>query len=217
MRINKFVALATGISRRTADELIQSGAITVNGLPVAAGYVVKEKDAVASRGKILTRPSRLTTIMLHKPIGYVCSREGQGSKTVYDLVPHEYHSLKPVGRLDKDSSGLLLLTNDGQLAQELTHPSRGKSKVYDVTLNKPLAPADAARIISGIKLSDGISKLRLKGTETKWTVTMSEGRNRQIRRTFAKAGYNVVRLHRTSFGVYQLNQLEPGKYKDIMV
>jgi 23S rRNA pseudouridine2605 synthase len=156
--------------------------------------------------------------MLNKPVGYVCSRNGQGSKTVYDLLPPEYQQLKTVGRLDKDSSGLLLLTNDGQLAQELTHPSQQKRKVYEVTLDKPLQPLHRQMISDhGVSLEDGPSKLELErqhdGDDTKWIVTMHEGRNRQIRRTFAALGYEVIQLHRTKFGNYQLGTLQKGKLK----
>lgn len=153
---------------------------------------------------------------------YVCSRDGQGGKTIYDLLPPELHHLKPVGRLDKNSSGLLLLTNDGQLAQQLTHPSFQKTKVYNIALNKPLEPLHHQMISDhGVVLEDGISKLQLQRmNETdnnNWKVIMSEGRNRQIRRTFDSLGYNVVKLHRTQFGPYKLNQLASGKFDDLKI
>ena len=141
------------------------------------------------------------------------SREGQGSHTSYDILPPEYSQLKPVGRLDKDSSGLLLLTNDGQLAQTLTHPSHHKTKVYEVKLNKPLAPLHRQMI------SDGVSQLELErlkaGDDTAWRVRMHEGRNRQIRRTFLALGYSVNALHRTHFGEYALGDLPSGACKEL--
>lgn len=160
------------------------------------------------------------TIMLNKPSGYVSSREGQGSRTVYDLLPAELHTLKTVGRLDKDSSGLLLLTSDGTLAHELTHPSFQKVKAYEVTLDKPLQPLHRQMISDhGITLEDGVSKLELErlhdGDECKWIVRMHEGRNRQIRRTFESLGYNLPRLHRTHFGKYMLGGLKLGSYTQI--
>lgn len=150
--------------------------------------------------------------MLNKPAGYVCSRDGQGSRTVYDLLPPEMRALKPVGRLDKDSSGLLLLTNDGDLANNLTHPRYNKEKTYVVELHEPLSEPDRRKIGQGVKLEDGISKLQIKNPAGKsFTVVMSEGRNRQIRRTFEALGYTVTKLHRTKFGPYALENLGPGK------
>jgi pseudouridine synthase len=170
-------------------------------------------------GKRLELPDELTIIMLNKPAGYVCSRDGQGSRTVYDLLPPELHGLKPVGRLDKDSSGLLLLTDDGNFANELTHPSKQKEKVYTVELDKKLAWQDRERIERGVERDDGVSALRLRPASplrplggTRWDVRMSEGRNRQIRRTFAACGYDINSLHRTTFGPYRLNGLKPGSY-----
>jgi 23S rRNA pseudouridine2605 synthase len=216
MRINKYVAQATGLSRRKADEAIALGRVTVNGKTPEPGVDIAAQDVVKLDG-ISLRPLEVTTILLNKPIGYVVSRDGQGSKTIYDLLPAAYHYLKPVGRLDKDSSGLLLLTNDGDLANELTHPSRQKIKVYEVSLDKPLQPLHAQMIRDhGIRLEDGASTLQLErqkeGDDIAWIVTMHEGRNRQIRRTFAALGYNVIRLHRTRFGNYHLGQLKQGGY-----
>jgi 23S rRNA pseudouridine2605 synthase len=123
MRLNKFIAQSTGLSRRAADAAIAQGRVSVNGREAALGKEVGESDTVVLDNSAITPAVNTVTIMLNKPVGYVCSRNGQGSKTVYDLLPPEYQQLKPVGRLDKDSSGLLLMTNDGDLAYELTHPS----------------------------------------------------------------------------------------------
>lgn len=216
MRINKYIALATGMSRRSADELIKDGKVKINGRPAYPYQRVSEKDKVLLSGEALSLPSKITTIILNKPVGYVTSREGQGSKTVYDLLPKELHNLKPVGRLDKDSSGLLIMTNDGELANQLTHPRYGKEKVYDLTLDKQLPPIDLRKINEGIKLQDGTSCLtvkQIKGAD--YQVKMSEGRNRQIRRTFSTLGYEVKRLHRVRFGKYQLKDLSKGKYKQV--
>jgi 23S rRNA pseudouridine2605 synthase len=221
MRINKFVALATGISRRDADHVISTGRITLNGKPADPGAQVTDQDTVLFSGKPLRAPTKLQTILLNKPVGYVVSRDGQGSNTVYDLLPPLLHTLKPVGRLDKDSSGLLLLTNDGNLAQDLTHPSRQKRKIYHVTLGQPLQPLHRQMISDmGIQLDDGPSKLMLErqqdGDNSSWIVTMHEGRNRQIRRTFHALGYDVKTLHRTQFGQYVLPAtLKSGSYQVI--
>ena len=140
MRINKYIALSTGLSRRAADAAILDGRVTVDEQPASSGMKVSATTVVTLDGTVLSRPAATQTIMLNKPVGYVCSRDGQGSQTIYELLPADLHSLKPVGRLDKDSSGLLLLTNDGTLANQLTHPRYEKIKEYIVQLNKPLKP-----------------------------------------------------------------------------
>jgi 23S rRNA pseudouridine2605 synthase len=181
---------------------------------------VQDGDEVKLDGVAITPDVKKLTIMLNKPAGYVCSRDGQGSRTVYDLLPSELYRLKPVGRLDKESSGLLIMTTDGDLANELTHPRYQKTKVYEISLLKPLQPLHRQMISDyGVKLEDGPSKLQLDrlkdGDDTLWRVTMSEGRNRQIRRTFESLGYTVHTLHRITFGNYGLGNLEPGKYQEI--
>jgi 23S rRNA pseudouridine2605 synthase len=218
MRINKYIAQISGLSRRAADTAIENGRVLVNGQSPSTGQDVTDTDTVTLDGRRLENTVQLVTIMLNKPVGYVCSRDGQGSKTVYDLLPKEYHNLKPVGRLDKDSSGLLLLTNDGNLANQLTHPSAGKQKKYEIHLHKDLTPLHHQMIVDyGVALEDGPSRFmltRLHSRDNKdWLVTMSEGRNRQIRRTFSALGYTVRRLHRTNFGQYSLGSLAEGVTK----
>ncbi len=217
MRINKYIAAANGMSRRSADQAVAQGRVLVNGKPAQPGQDVTDRDQVTLDGQPLGAGQPAQTILLHKPAGYVVSRDGQGSKTIYDLLPPELHHLKPVGRLDKESSGLLLLTNDGQLAYELTHPSFQKTKVYETTLDAPLAPLHQQMIADmGVQLEDGRSQLsleKLDETGMNWRVRMHEGRNRQIRRTFAALGYRVTRLHRTEFGAYSLKDLPAGRYR----
>lgn len=215
MRINKFVASSSDLSRRAADAAIAEGRVLVNGQKPTMGYEVTEVDTVSLDGKAIS-PSAKTLLILNKPAGYVCSRDGQGSRTIYDLLPAEYHNLNPIGRLDKDSSGLLLLTNDGDLAQELSHPSKLKQKIYEVLLDKPLQPLHRQMISDkGVMLDDGVSKFELErlrdDDEHGWRVTMHEGRNRQIRRTFKALGYEVANLHRTDFGEYTLANLKSGQ------
>lgn len=221
MRINKFVALASGMSRRAADTAIAEGRILVDGAPAQTGQDI-EKQRVTLDGKILRLSDEQQTIILNKPTGYVVSRDGQGSKTVYDLLPPQLHHLKPIGRLDKYSSGLLLLTDDGNLAHELTHPRFAKKKIYEIRLDKPLAPLHR-QIVSdhGVELDDGISKFIIErmdndnDNDQNWRILMREGRNRQIRRTFAALGYEVVRLHRTNFGSFALDGLKIGDYLEL--
>jgi 23S rRNA pseudouridine2605 synthase len=220
MRLNKFIALATGLSRRAADAAIGEYRVGINGKTATVGTEVTEADVVTLDGRTITPPVNRVTIMLNKPAGYVVSRDGQGSDTVYDLLPFGYDRLKPVGRLDKDSSGLILLTNDGDLANELTHPRHQKQKIYEVTLDTALQPLHRQMISDyGVRLEDGLSKFELgrlqEGNDRKWKITMSEGRNRQIRRTFASLGYDIKKLHRVQFGVYTLNGLKPGEFEQL--
>lgn len=212
MRINKYVALCSHLSRRKADQAIEAGVVTVNGDKIDAGYQVQPGDIVTLAGHEITPPDTIS-IILNKPADYVVSRSGQGSKTIYELLPEELQHLNPVGRLDKASSGLLIMSNDGELSQALTHPSKDKNKVYDIELYMPLTDQHRAQIESGIELEDGISKLKLNGAETNWQVTMSEGRNRQIRRTFGELGYTLKNLHRVRIDDIELGELETGKWK----
>jgi 23S rRNA pseudouridine2605 synthase len=218
VRLNKYLATNTGISRRKADELISAGNIKVNGSVVPLGAQIKpEKDRVTVNGVSVNTLEKFTTIMLNKPEGYVSSRRGQGRPTIYDLLPPEYRNLKTVGRLDHNSSGLLLLTNDGNLAHSLTHPQFAKVKVYEIKLDKPLESLHQQMIADiGVDLADGKSQLGLEKTNDSrkgWKVTMKEGRNRQIRRTFKALGYEVMALHRISFGPYSLGSLKSGSTK----
>lgn len=221
VRLNKFVAQRSALSRRAADEAIATGRILVNGQIPTAGQQVDENDQVVLDGALLYQKPSVQTILVNKPTGYVVSHNGQGSKTIYDLLPVELHTLQAVGRLDKNSSGLLLLTSDGALAHSLTHPKYQKVKIYNICLDKELQPLHRQMINDmGIMLSDGLSRLkleRLKETgpdyDKAWQVTMHEGRNRQIRRTFEALGYKVKTLHRIAFGAYLLpTDLKTGEY-----
>jgi 23S rRNA pseudouridine2605 synthase len=219
MRLNKYLAASTSLSRRGADTAIADERVQINGRVAERGTTVSEADVVTLDGQVV-RPAMQLTLLFNKPRGYVVSRNGQGAQTIYDLLPPEYHHLNPIGRLDKDSSGLLLLTNNGELAQELTHPSRLKLKIYEVGLNKPLQPLHRQMISDhGLQLEDGHSKLVLErqaeGDDMRWIVTMHEGRNRQIRRTFGALGYDVTALHRISFGDYTVEGLKPGKTRRV--
>ncbi len=219
MRINVFVANATGLSRRAADRAIAEGRVAINGRPVELGQTVGPNDTVTLDKRAITPPVKTITIMLNKPVGYVCSRVGQGSRTIYNLLPPHLRKLKPIGRLDKDSSGLLLMTDDGQLSYQLTHPSFKKTKVYEVRLGRSLAPEDHDKITKdGVQLNDGISKFELEPLDDKgfvWKVTMTEGKNRQIRRTFGSMGYVLTKLQRTDFYTYKLSGLNTGTYKTL--
>jgi 23S rRNA pseudouridine2605 synthase len=238
IRLNKFIAERLGFSRREADEIIEKGKVTVDGKPAILGARIDKNSKVCYNNKTVPFDTDFLYLAMNKPVGYVCSRRAQGNApTLYDLLPKEYQKLKTVGRLDKDSSGLILLTNDGDFAFQMTHPKFHKEKVYEVALSRPLEPLHQQMISDyGVMLEDGPSKFtvvkleNLSFSDNKdlaiaarsvsekdksqalYMVILSEGRNRQIRRTFAALGYRVTSLHRTQFGKYQLSGLESGKY-----
>ena len=217
MRINKLIAGRLGISRRKADEFIEKDRVLVNGILPSPGMDVTDPSTVLVDKKPLPEEKKTITILLNKPEGYVCSRDGQGSHTVYELLPSELRFTNIVGRLDKDSSGLLLFTNDGELHNDLTHPSKDKEKTYHVTLNKKISENDL-EILSkkGVPLRDGISRFIILNLDTDsflYEVTLREGRNRQIRRTFNAMGYKITALQRTAVGAFSLSELKPGEYK----
>ena len=216
-RLNKHIALQLGISRREADNLIEYDHVRINGEKVTLGARFEIGDEITVKGQPLADDTAFIYLAMNKPIGYVSSRKQQGeTPTIYSLLPEQYHHLKPVGRLDKDSSGLILLTNDGDFAYEMTHPKFYKTKKYEVSLDAELAPLHQQMITDhGIQLEDGPSQLSLERADEgreNWLVTMYEGRNRQIRRTFSALGYTVTRLHRTDFGHYSLHDIEPGTF-----
>lgn len=250
IRLNKFLAERLGVSRREADDLIAAGKITINGHPATLGNQVDKNDKICYNNEPVPQKITYSYYAFNKPVGYVCSRHHQSdTPTIYDILPEELRHFKNVGRLDRMSSGLLLLTNDGDFAFQMTHPKFIKQKVYEVTLHKPLLPQDLRRISEdGVLISDGLSKFqvsynphpsvtdlpkkqrdilhaRMQSRPSKndqpapdglhLIVSLSEGRNRQIRRTFGALGYNVLRLHRTKFGPYDLGDLPPGHYLEI--
>lgn len=221
IRLNKFIARQTGISRREADEYIEQGRVTINVTPAILGARILPTDDVLVDNKHINHNSDTITLLMNKPIGYVSSRRQQGeSPTLYSLLPKQYQNLKTVGRLDRESSGLILLTNDGDFSHQMTHPSFYKTKIYEVALDVPLQPLHRQMIADiGVTLEDGKSQFSLErlndGDDLRWQVTMSEGRNRQIRRTFFSLGYNITALHRTTFGPYTIGDIQPGEFKPI--
>lgn len=216
-RLNKFLAERLGVSRREADDLIAGGKVFVNGKTGVLGQRIDKNDKVCYNEKIIPFSQNFLYLALNKPVGYVCSRRQQGdSPTVYELLPEKYRTLKTVGRLDRDSSGIILFTNDGDFAFRMTHPKFLKTKIYEVELDHPLEPLHQQMIADfGVEIGDGVSKLgltKLNDERTKFQVVMHEGRNRQIRRTFAALGYKVVALERKVFGKYELSGLKPGEF-----
>ncbi|MCC7531333.1 MAG: rRNA pseudouridine synthase [Candidatus Melainabacteria bacterium] len=224
LRLNRAIA-ATGIcSRRRADELIKAGRITVNGQPALdlSLQVDLLKDCIAVDGKPLYKKP-FDYVVLYKPRGVVTTCEDeQGRRTVIDLMPPDLQHLKPVGRLDRDSEGMIILTNDGALAQTLAHPCHHVEKTYRVTVDGLIDESALTILRQGVRLSEGITQqarvhsLKRSGNMSSFVIVIREGRNRQIRRMCAKVGYNVLRLVRERIGALQLNLKEPGEWRHLM-
>lgn len=215
MRLNQFLAKHTELSRRSADTAIADGRVIINGKLPEVGQQFNESDVIELDGVPL-KQLKTTTIMLNKPVKTICSKVQQGNvQTVYSLLPEELQHLTYVGRLDKDTSGLLIMSNDGDLIQAVTHPSHQVIKQYEAQLPRVLRPQDLQALQEGVTLEDGISKLELSGKGREWVIKIHEGRNRQIRRTFEKLGYELDRLHRSKVGKLTLGTLKTGDYKEI--
>lgn len=224
MRLNKYIAQATGVSRREADKIISAGKVLVNGTRAELGKPIVNGDKVELEGKVISLPENYTYLLFDKPVGIVTTRKSQDTaRTVYELLPEQYQDLKYVGRLDKESSGLLLLTNDGDFAHQMTHPSFEKGKTYELRLARNLKPEDLKHLNEGVKLEDGISKLNVEPLPAPnsqlptpaYEVRMHEGRNRQIRRTFGALGYEILELKRTIFGPYSLDELGGQQFIEV--
>ena len=222
MRINKYIASSGFCSRRKADELIEAGRVQVNGKTVTLlGYEIRTKDKVAIDGKTL-RMMKLEYYRFYKPTGYITTSDDEkGRKTIYDILPDELKHLRPVGRLDKDSSGLLILTNDGNLVYELTHPSIKVAKVYRVTVDAFLKVEDLEKLAKGIEIEKGkiaycdCEIIERTKNETLLEVTLYQGLNRQIRKMIEHIGHNVVHLKRIRHATIDLVGLKKGQYKPI--
>lgn len=219
IRLNKYIASSGICSRRKADELIAQGLIEVNGLPVKeVGSKVSTSDRVTYRGKPISPTRSLIYVLLNKPKGIITTTDDpQGRKTVMDLTSKATSErIYPVGRLDLNTTGVLLLTNDGELAKKLTHPSYQIQKVYSVTLDKPLTREDLKKLSEGITLEDGpikaddISYLEVK---SHIGVAIHSGRNRIVRRMFETLGYAVLKLDRTSFAGLTKKNLKRGGWR----
>ena len=221
IRLNKYLADCGVCSRREADDLIKAGCVTVNGeLVTTMGYKVKTGDKVVYGGQTLNR-EKLRYILLNKPKGFITTADDpEGRETVMELVKNACDErIFPVGRLDKNTTGLLLLTNDGDLAKKLTHPSSEVTKLYHVILNKPLTKNDMLRIADGIELDDGMiaadSIAYDEDDESKKSIgiELHSGRNRIVRRIFEHLGYEVTKLDRVMFAGLDKYKLPRGEWR----
>jgi 23S rRNA pseudouridine2605 synthase len=221
MPLNKFIAHAGVAARRDAAELVKKGLVKVNGVLVTEpGHKVTATDEVRVNGKKIFIAKNLVYILLNKPKDYITTTDDpQGRKTVLDLISRATtERVYPVGRLDRNTSGVLLFTNDGELAQKLTHPSNEIKKVYHVTLNKPLEKKDFDQILSGIVLEDGPASVDVLAyadikDKTQLGVEIHSGRNRIVRRIFEALGYDVKNLDRVIFAGLTKKNIERGKWR----
>lgn len=222
MRINKYLAQCGVASRRECDRLIAEGKVTVNGRPAGLGDDVNDGDNIKVEGRPVT-VKKNEYYLLHKPKGYLCTvSDDKGRKTVMDILGDGVGRVYPVGRLDYDSEGLLILTTDGELAQHLTHPSNEVPKTYVVKVEGRLTEADLNPIRSGIEIEGGYvtKKCRAHIIETnrdftRVEITLREGKNREIRKMFAAIGKEVTLLKRTKVGELSLRGLDRGAFRKL--
>lgn len=216
MRLNAWLARAGVASRRKSDELIKAGRVTVNGERGQLNTFVQADDDVRLDGKPLAK-QQLAYVLLHKPAGTVTTaRDPQGRRTVVDLVRHPARVV-PVGRLDADTTGALLLTNDGDLAHRLAHPRYEIDKVYEVECWTQPTDADLKRLREGVVLDDGPTRparvRRIDGARVE--LTIHEGRNRQVKRMLEAVGHRVRRLHRSRYANLTVEGLAPGEWREL--
>ncbi len=222
MRINKYIASSGFCSRRKADEYVLSGAVKVNGTVITTlGFEIRKRDKVTINDKLI-RVDRLDYYKFYKPTGYITTKQDEkGRKTIYDIIPKELRHLNPVGRLDKDSSGLIIMTNDGNLAYELTHPSIKVAKTYLVRVEGVLADTQLKKLSEGIEIEQGkvaycdYSIIEQTKTETFFEIVLYQGLNRQIRKMFEFLGHPVISLKRIRHANIELTGLKKGQIKPI--
>lgn len=225
-RLNKFIASSGLCSRRKADEYITEGKVTVNGkVIVELGFQVGTKDVVKLSGKII-KPQKLDYYRFYKPAGYITTSDDEkGRKTIYDVIPPELKHLKPVGRLDKDSAGLIIMTNDGELINQMTHPSLKIPKIYLVQINNKITPEDGEKMYNGIEIETDTGEKRTAYAEvfpveitnksSMLRVTLYQGINRQIRKMFAALGFEVISLKRIQHATITIDGLKRGQIKPL--
>ena len=215
VRLNKYLASCGVGSRRACDELISTGRIEVNGAPcIKLATRVSETDSVRVDGKRVF-PKEEIVVIFYKPRGYVCTRSDElGRETIYDLLPANLQSLHHVGRLDTDSEGMLIMTNDGDLSQQLMHPSKSVEKEYLVTSNQAFENSHLDQFLAGVFTEEG--KLKAKNIERisarRIKVVLDHGAKRQIRVMFEALGYQVTKLLRVRIGNLWLGDLEQGRW-----
>ena len=216
MRINKYLSEAGIVSRRGADKWIEDGRVTINGQPAELGSRVEQGDEVRVDGKPVKTEEQLVYIVLNKPVGITSTTERHIEGNVVDFVNHPLRIFH-IGRLDKDSDGLLLLTNDGDIVNEILREEHGHEKEYIVTVDRPLTKEFIRSMETGVEILDTITKpckVKQLGPR-KFNITLTQGLNRQIRRMCSALGYNVRRLQRTRIMNIHLGDLPKGQWRDL--
>ncbi len=223
-RIQKILSSAGICSRREAEELILEGRVKVNGRVVTelGAKADTDEDVIKVGSKVIRPEARKLYLVLNKPKGFISTlSDPQGRRTVIDLLGKLGHRVYPVGRLDYDSEGLLLLTNDGEFANLIMHPSKEVDKTYEVKVDGVMTDADLAKLASGVKLKDGmtaparVKKLKLTRANSWVEITIHEGRTRQVRRMCDAVGHPVLKLRRTKIGPVDLRGVASGKYREL--
>ena len=220
-RINKYIAQTGFCSRRKADELIEAGKVRLNGKVVTDfSTTVGKKDKITINGKPISNVREYTYIRYYKPAGYITTKSDEkGRKTIYDILPPEVQNLKPVGRLDKASTGLLIMTDDGELINKMTHPSVKIPKIYRVCVKGKIEQNDLIRWAKGIEIEKGkiayaeAEVIDIEDGNTVLTVVLRQGMNRQIRKMADAIGHPVFSLKRTHHGSIDLLGLQKGAFK----
>ncbi len=223
-RLNKFIASSGLCSRRKADEYIEQGKVGVNGnIITELGFQVSSKDKVTVEGQLI-KPQKLEYYRFYKPAGYITTSDDEkGRKTIYDIIPPELKNVKPVGRLDKDSTGLIIMTNDGDLINEMTLPSIKVPNIYIVSINGKITPEDGEKMFNGIDIETDTGEkktayaevfpIEITNKSSIIKVTLYQGINRQIRKMFASLGFELFSLKRIQHATVTLDGLKKGMIK----
>lgn len=219
MRLNKYIALCGQGSRRFADQIIAAGRISINGQSIADfSYQVAPDDQVFLDGKLIQPPRQFTYVMFHKPVGCLCTATDPYDRpTIYHRLPAKFSTLRYLGRLDFNSRGLLLLTDDGELLHRLTHPSFEVPRTYWVWTDSPMSTAQRQQLLRGVDIGEGQvsqpTKVKLLGQKTE--ITLTEGKNREIRRMMAALDLEVLDLKRVAYAGLELDPLTAGEYRQL--
>ena len=215
IRLNKFISETGFCSRREADKLIENGRVTVDGIKAVMGTKVKESADVKVDGKSIKKVDELVYIALNKPVGITCTTEKKVKGNIVDFVNHKKR-IFPIGRLDKDSQGLILLTNDGDVVNKILRAGNNHEKEYIVTVDKPIDEKFIKSMSSGVKILGTITKKCItKENKNTFRIILTQGMNRQIRRMCEALGYNVVKLNRIRIMNINIERLKIGEWRNL--
>lgn len=216
VRLNKYISESGFCSRREADKLIESGVVTIDGIKATMGTKVSKSQIVKVNGKLISKEEDLVYIVLNKPVGITCTTEHKVKGNIVDFVNHKKR-IFPIGRLDKDSQGLILMTNDGDIVNKILRAGNNHEKEYIVTVNKPINEEFVRRMSNGIKILGQVTKkcyVKKEGNNT-FRIILTQGLNRQIRRMCEALGYEVVKLKRIRIMNINLGELRMGEWRDL--